>query len=131
MNSERRGVLLDTSVLINLLHRRKEPVALIRELSLRGFVLATSAVNVAEIYAGLRIGEEQETRDLLSTLKCLPVTPKIARKAGDITAARRRIGRTHWLDDMMVAATAIEHGYTLLTDNRKDFEIPEIELFSA
>jgi predicted nucleic acid-binding protein len=32
---------------------------------------------------------------------------------------------------MMIAATAIEYGYTLLTDNRKDFEIPEIDLFPA
>jgi predicted nucleic acid-binding protein len=29
----------------------------------------------------------------------------------------------------MVAATALEHGLALMTDNRKDFPIPEISLY--
>lgn len=125
------GVLLDTSVLINLLHRRSDPVALIRELTLRGLELVTSAVNIAELYAGMRQGEEKATGELLSAFKWLPLTPEIARRAGEIVAERRGMGRTHSLDDMMIAATALEHGYALLTDNRKDFEIPGIDLFPA
>jgi predicted nucleic acid-binding protein len=131
MDSDRTAILLDTSVLINLLHRRKETAALIRDLTVRGFVLATSTVNVAEIYAGMRKGEEAATEELLSGLECLPLTQEIARKAGRILAARRRMGKTHSLDDMMIAATAIEHGYSLLTDNRKDFEIPELDLLPS
>ncbi len=131
MASGRQGVLVDTSVLIDLLHGRKEPVTLIRELIVRGLVLATSSVNIAELYAGMRKGEEAATEELISGLECLPLTPKIARNAGSLIAARRRAGKTHSLADMMIAATAIEHGYQLLTDNRKDFEIPEIDLFPA
>lgn len=129
MASDRKAVLLDTSVLINLLHGCKEPAALIRDLTLRGFALATSAVNVAEIYAGIRQGEEAATEELLSGLDCLPLTAEIGKRAGNIITNRRRVGRTHSLDDMMIAATAIECGYLLMTDNRKDFEIPELELF--
>ncbi|MGA2085564.1 MAG: type II toxin-antitoxin system VapC family toxin [Terracidiphilus sp.] len=128
---DRKAILLDTSVLIDLLHGRKEPAALIRDLILSGSVLATSSVNIAELYAGMRKGEEAATEALISGLECLPLTPEIAKKAGNITAARRRLGKTHSLDDMMIAATVIEYGYTLLTDNRKDFEIPDIELFPA
>ena len=124
-----KGILVDTSVLINLLHLRKEPVALIRELTLRGLELAISSVNIAELYGGMRKGEEHATAELLSAFKWVSLTPEIAKKAGEITAARREVGRNHSLDDMMIAATAIEHGYALLTDNRKDFEIPEIEFF--
>jgi predicted nucleic acid-binding protein len=127
----RKTVLLDTSVLIYLLHERKEHMELIRDLTLRGFILATSAVNVAELYAGMRNGEEQATAELLKAVYCVPLSPEVGKKAGDILAARRRIGRTHSLDDMMIAATAIEYGYKLLTDNRKDFEIPEVELLSV
>jgi len=123
------GVLLDTSVLIDLLHHREQPAALVRDLTMRGYLLATSCVNVAELHAGMRKGEEAATEELLSGMECLPLTQKIATKAGDIKAARRLIGKTQSLDDMMIAATAIEYGYTLLTDNRKDFEIPEINLF--
>lgn len=131
MALERKAVLLDTSVLIDLLHERKEPVALIRDLSLRGYLLGTSCVNVAELYAGMRKGEEAATEELLSGLECLPLTQAIAGKAGSIVAERRRMGKTHALDDMMIAATALECGYMLLTNNRKDFEIPDIELFPA
>jgi predicted nucleic acid-binding protein len=38
------------------------------------------------------------------------------------------MGRTHTLDDMMIAATALEYGYTLVTDNPKDFQIPGLAL---
>jgi len=129
---DQKAVLLDSCVLINLLHGRKDPVELVRDLILRGFVLATSSVNIAELYAGMRQGEEAATEELFSGLECLPLTPEIAKKAGNIVAVRRRIGKTHSLSDMMIAATAIEYGYMLLTDNRKDFdEVPEISLFPA
>ncbi len=131
MTAVRQGVLLDTSVLIDLLHNRKEPARLIRDLTVRGVILATSSVNIAELYAGMRSGEESATEELIAGLECLPLTSEIARNAGNIVAARRRIGKTHSLADMMIAAAAIEHGYRLLTDNRKDFEIPEVELFPA
>ena len=131
MTPVRQGVLLDTSVLIDLLHRRKEPIALIRDLAIHGFVLATSSINIAELYAGMRTEEETATAKLIEGLECLPLTPEIAKSAGNIVAARRRIGKTHALADMMIAATAIEHGYRLLTDNRRDFEIPEVDLFPA
>ena len=126
-----KAVLLDTSVLINLLHERKEHMQLIRDLVLRGFILTTSSINIAELYAGMRAGEEKETANLLAAFRHLPLTPAIGRKAGEMTAARRRIGRTHALDDMMIAATVIEYGYTLVTGNCKDFEIPGIDVLSV
>jgi len=129
MVSTQKGVLLDTSVLINLLHGREQPVRLIRDLTVRGFILATSSVNIAELYAGMRKGEEPATEELISGLECLTLTPELARRAGSITAERRRVGKTHSLVDMMIAATAIGCGYTLITDNRKDFEIPDLDLF--
>ena len=129
MASEQTRVLLDSSVLINLLRNRLEATRLVRDLIVRGFILATSSVNIAEVYAGMRTGEEAATDELISGLECLPLTSEIARKAGNIVAIGRRKGRTHSLDDMMIAATAIESGCALLTDNRRDFEIPEIKLF--
>jgi predicted nucleic acid-binding protein len=131
MASAAKTVLLDTSVLINLLHERKEHMKLIRDLVQRGFILTTSSINIAELCAGMRVGEEKETSGLLAAFRRLPVTPAIGQKAGEMTAARRRIGRTHSLDDMMIAATAIECGYTLVTDNCKDFEIQGIDTLSV
>jgi predicted nucleic acid-binding protein len=79
----------------------------------------------------MRVGEEAATEELLSTLDCFSVTEEIARRAGRIRATQRRVGRTFALDDMMIAATAIQFGCQLITDNRKDFEVPGLELFSA
>jgi len=124
-------VLLDTSILINLLHGKAEARTLVGDLTARGISLAISCVTVAELFAGMRAGEETVTEELLSALDCIPVTREIAQKAGLVRAAQRRLGRTFALDDMMIAATAIQFGYPLVTDNRKDFEIPEIELYPA
>jgi|SRR5271170_4235989 len=124
-------VLLDTSILINLLHGRAEARALVGDLTARGVSLAISCVSVAELFAGMRTGEETVTEELLSALDCIPVTREIAREAGRIRATQRLLGRTFALDDMMIAATAIQFGYPLVTDNRKDFEVPEIELYPA
>jgi predicted nucleic acid-binding protein len=40
-----------------------------------------------------------------------------------------RKGRTLTLTDMMIAATALEHGLRLATDNRKDFPMDEIAFY--
>ncbi len=41
-----------------------------------------------------------------------------------------RKGRTLALTDMLIAATALEHELTLITDNHKDFPMPELLLFT-
>lgn len=124
------GILLDTTVLIDLLRHREEAVAQVRDLAIRGFTLAICPITVAELIAGMRKGEEQSMEELLSAFQWLPLTRDVARKAGEIIASKRRAGKTHALDDMMIAATAIHYGYTLLTGNRKDFAVPGIHLYS-
>lgn len=131
MKSDPLAVLLDTSVLIEFLRRNPEAVALFRDLSARQANLATSFVTVAELYAGMRPGEEAETARLIDSLDCLPLTAEIAKRAGLIRAAQRRLGRTFALDDMMIGAMAIAYGFPLITDNRRDFEIPGIEIYAG
>jgi tRNA(fMet)-specific endonuclease VapC len=123
------GVLFDTSVLINLLRKSQKHIDLLRGLLQRNFVLAVSSINIAELYAGMRHGEEQITAQLLAGFIQFPLSPSIAQSAGEIVAAQRRAGQTNTLDDMLIAATAIEHGYALATDNGRDFLIPRLTLF--
>jgi hypothetical protein len=47
-----------------------------------GHLLATAAINIAEVYAGMRPGEEARTEAFLSSLECYPMTGAIARRAG-------------------------------------------------
>jgi len=129
MRSDPLAVLIDTSVLIEFLRRKPRAVALFRDLSARHINLAISSVSVAELYGGIRLGEETKVARMIESLDCLPLTTSIAKQAGLIRAEQRRLGRTFALDDMMIGATAIAFGFPLITDNRKDFEIPEIEIY--
>lgn len=123
-------LLLDTTVLIDLLRARNERRALLAGLVESGHTLATSAMNVGEVYAGMRMGEEEKTEGLLANLELVPMTADIARRAGKLKAEWARKGQTFSLPDMIVAATAIHHGATLMTDNQKDFRhIPELKLY--
>jgi predicted nucleic acid-binding protein len=121
--------LLDTTVLLDALRARQNRRSLLAELVAGGHVLATAAINIGEVYAGMRRGEESRTEAFLSSLDCYPLTGAIARRAGLLKSAWAQKGRTLSLADMMVAATALEHGLSLMTDNRKDFPLPELTLY--
>lgn len=116
-------ILLDTTVLIDVLRARGSRRAQLAELIEGGHSLATTALNIGEVYAGMRTGEEAPTEAFLSSLECYPITATIARRAGSLKSKWAQKGRTLTLADMFVAATALEHGLTLMTDNRKDFPV--------
>jgi predicted nucleic acid-binding protein len=123
-------LLLDTTVLIDALRGRGDRRGLLAELIESGHTLATAAINIGEVYAGMRPGEEAGTESLLSNLDCFPLTATIARNAGSLKSEWARKGSTLALADMIVAATALEHGLVLMTDNRKDFQvIPRLRLY--
>jgi predicted nucleic acid-binding protein len=122
-------VLLDTTVLIDVLRGRSDRYALLADMAAHGHTFATSAMNIGEVYAGMRPTEESRTEMFLSTLDCYPVTQSIARRAGKLKSAWARKGKTLDLPDMVVAATALEYGLPLMTDNRKDFPLPELNLY--
>ena len=92
-------------------------------------MLATTAINLAEIHAGMRPGEEVRTEKFLEGLECYPITKVIARRAGKLKWEWSQKGRTMALDDMLIAATALEYGLTLMTDNQMDFPMRGITLY--
>jgi predicted nucleic acid-binding protein len=122
-------LLLDTTVLLDVLRARRNRRSLLAELVAGGHLLATAAINVGEVYAGMRVGEEKRTEAFLSSLDCYPITAAIARRAGSLKSAWAQKGKTLSLADMIVAATALEHGLALMTDNRKDFPLPELNFY--
>lgn len=122
-------LLLDTSVLIDTLrvqHGRKE---LLSRLVEDGHRLTTTAINVAEIYSGVRAGEEKRTIELLESLDCYVVDAAVGEHAGRLRNFWIKKGRAIALTDIIVAAVAIEQGCALLTDNRKHFPMPELNLY--
>ena len=75
-------LLLDTTVWIDTLRAKKNRRALLSELVGAGHKLSTSAINIAEVHAGMRPGEEDGTEAFLNSLQCHAITCGIARLAG-------------------------------------------------
>jgi len=122
-------LLLDTSVLIDILRNRRGRRQFVAELVRAGHTLATSALNVAEVYAGMRSEEHDRTNTFIASLDCLDVTASIGKLAGDLKRSWALRGKTLTLADTIVAAVALENHCRLLTDNRKDFPMPDLQLY--
>lgn len=122
-------LLLDTSVLIDVLRRRKSRRELLGRLTEEGHQLTTTALNVVEVYMGMRTGEEEETGLLFNSLECYELDAYSAKEAGLLKNTWAKKGKTISLQDAIVAAIAIERACTLMTDNRKDFPMPELKLY--
>jgi predicted nucleic acid-binding protein len=60
----------------------------------------------------------------------LDVTRAVARASGELRAAREKRGRRVAMADMLIAATALTHGLTLVTRNVADFEGCGVALFN-
>jgi predicted nucleic acid-binding protein len=122
-------LLLDTSVLIDVLRHRRGRRELLAKLARAGNTMATTALNVAELYAGMRPEEEAQTEAFLGTFDCYELTESAGRLAGTLKQKWAKKGRTLSLADAIIAAVALERGCTLMTDNRRDFPMTELDYY--
>ena len=123
------SLLLDTSVIIDAINNKKGRRQLLRDLVTQGNSLACCAINITEVFAGLRPHEEASTKAFLGSLDLFPMTWPIAEMAGLLKRDYSRKGQTLNLGDVMIAATALHNGVALLTDNTKDFPMKELKLY--
>jgi predicted nucleic acid-binding protein len=122
-------ILLDTSVLIDLLRKRNDRRNFVIGLLQANHTLATSVLNIAELYAGMLPAERGVTETLLSGLISLGISERAARLGGQLKNTWARRGHSLTLADTLIAAVAIEEHCALLTDNRKHFPMPELRLY--
>jgi len=121
--------LLDTSVIIDAINNRKARRQFLRDLISQGNTLACSPINVAEVYAGLRPQEEQNTRNFLQALDLYPLSWPVAELAGRLKRDYSKKGTTLAITDTLIAAVALHHQLQLITDNVKDFPMPDLCLY--
>jgi predicted nucleic acid-binding protein len=106
------GILIDTTVVIDLL--RGHPPAHAFVLGLDS-VPATSEMTRVEVLRGVRSGERRMTERLLATFRWFAVDESVARRAGDLGRSWRASHRGLATADLVIAATALEHGLALAT----------------
>jgi predicted nucleic acid-binding protein len=120
--------LLDSGLLIRHLRGRPEAVRLLRDLGKRER-LAIASVSRLEIHVGMQEQERYETQKLLARFVTYDMGADIAERAGDYIREYRSQGVALAIPDAIIAATAIQHGLTLVTFNPKDFPMPGLSLF--
>ena len=88
-----------------------------------GDAWSISAITGVEILAGARTQRETTDLDLvLSGYRAIPPNEYIARRAYYLMKTYARSHGLHTLD-ALIAATALEEGFTLVSKNRKHFQM--------
>lgn len=118
-------ILIDTDVIIDFLRGKTEAKKYFSKCITQKEQLGYSVVTKAELYAGLRDGEEDAVVSLLNSMDEFPVDGEIAKQAG---LYRRTFMKSHelLLPDALIAATAKCVGAKLVTCNIKDFPMKDI-----
>jgi predicted nucleic acid-binding protein len=115
------AVLLDTTVLIDLLRGRSGAAARLRALRVAGDAPHVCALNIEEVARGLRPGEEAAALGLVSGLRVAPLEEAEGWQAGYWRREHAVRGVTLSQADCLVAAAAHSVGARLATGNPKDF----------
>lgn len=119
------ALVLDTTVLIDVLRGR--PAAdRVRQLMDQREVLLTTAINVEEIFRGLREDETGAAESLVAALVVLPIRRQDGERAGRWRGDYARRGITLHQADCLIAAAAVGVQAPLATGNPKDFPMTEL-----
>ncbi len=123
------AVLLDTTVLIDVLRARRGAVERLRALRAAGDLPYACAVNIEEVHRGLR-GERElaAAAGLFDGLHIAPLGRIEGAQAGEWRRAFASQGRSLTPADCLVAAAALGIGGWLATGNPRDFPMPELRV---
>jgi tRNA(fMet)-specific endonuclease VapC len=117
--------LIDTDWVIDHFHGVGAVTRRLQALEAQG--LALSIISVAELWEGVHFSRnparsETMLNEFLSGVVILGIDVEICRRFGQLRGALRSAGKLLGDFDLLVAATALHHDLTLLTNNRRHFE---------
>ena len=116
------GVLLDSSIVIDLLRGHRPALEYVRALDQ---LPVASEITRVEVLRGIRIGDRRMTERLFGTFGWLALDEPIARRAGELGRRWRASHRGLATADLVIAATALEHDLDLATMNVRHFPMFE------
>src|SRR6266508_2375680 len=122
--------LVDSDWVADYLKGRADAVQLLTLLSADG--IAISAVTFGEIYEGIYYGRDAKAhergfRQFLRVASVLPLNRSVMRRFALVRGELRSRGLLIGDMDLLIAATALVHGHTLVTRNLRHFErVPDL-----
>lgn len=122
------ALLLDTTVLIDLLRERESTSTRLYNLAEAGPPPFVCAVNVEEVWRGAREEEAAEIGELIDGLRIAPLAANEGRLAGTWRREFGARGVTLEQADCLIAAAAVGVGASLATGNPRHFPMPELEV---
>ena len=112
------NVLIDTDLLIDVLRGIDPAIQFLEATDHRKFI---SCVTLTELYAGVREGKERSLLErFIHLFEVIFIDDKLAKVAGLIKRDYSKKAGTGFAD-AIIAATAIQYNYTLVTLNKKHF----------
>jgi predicted nucleic acid-binding protein len=122
--------MLDSGILIRHLRDQRGYPELVDQLTDKADVYI-SAMTRLEVVRGMRDREREDTFNLIDSLETISITGELADSAGENIRSWRGRGITLSDADAIIAATALHHGFALVTTNAKHFPMPDLILFQA
>jgi predicted nucleic acid-binding protein len=133
--------LLDTNVLSELRRPRPNLKVVSFVAHAPAAVLYVSSITLAEIRFGVLAVNDQDKRLDLDRWLATTVRPSFSGRVLEVTEETvliwlkmfqdgRKKGLTFAQPDLFLAATAVQHGLTLVTRNRRDFQMTGVPIFN-
>ncbi len=119
--------LIDTDIAIDFLRQRDYARKLLEHWAQQG-IIAISSLTHLELYQGMKAGEEEATNTFLDGLTSVAVDVHLARQAGKMLGELRSKGVTLGIADAIIAATALQLGAPLLTNNVEHYPFPDLKV---
>ena len=135
------GWLLDTNVVSELPKVRPEPRVARFVAAQRLNLLYVSAVTLAEIRYGIEVLPDPARRAALNSWlthtirpmfedRILPISEDVMVKWRMLVEEGRKSGHKYAQSDLIIAATGLHHGLTVVTRNPDDYAATRVELFN-
>jgi tRNA(fMet)-specific endonuclease VapC len=125
-------LILDTSILISVERARRglgEAIGTEDDVAIAAVTVAELLVGVELATARRRGRREALVRDLLEVLPVEDYTAETARTHATLLAATRLQGRPRGAHDLIIAATAMATGRTLVTTDARGFaDLPGVQV---
>ena len=117
--------LVDTDWVIHYLNGHPDIVRRLNELQSQG--LGLSVISLAELYEGIYFstdpeGNEQDLNDFLRGVNIIGIDEEACKLFGRERGRLRKAGQLIGDFDLLIAATGLHYGLTVLTNNRQHFE---------